>query len=67
MKRVSWTLAAVTIIGLALAGCVRILDFETEKPMVVMTPSAPAPVGLAPVKDSPARTAHSELTSFAAG
>ena len=67
MKRFPWAPAMIVFVASTLAGCMRILDFETERPMVVMNPTVAAPIGLAPVKGAPAKPAHTELASFAAG
>jgi hypothetical protein len=67
MKRHSWSLAAIGVLCLGPAGCMKIMDFQTEKPMVIMIPAAPSPIGLAFVKDVTSRPSRTELASFAAG
>lgn len=64
MKRLAGITAALGLFGIVLAGRLSNMHTGTEKPLPVITEPAAM---LAPVNGAPARPAHTELASFAAG
>lgn len=67
MRQKWWMAIGLSLIGVGLAGCARVMSIETEKPLPVMTKNANPAVMLAPVKGAPSKPADTELASFAAG
>ena len=67
MKRIAVSVTAIGLLGAVLAGRMSFANFETEKPLPVILERGNPAAMLAAVRGAPARPAHTELASFAAG
>jgi hypothetical protein len=66
VKRLAGIIAALGIFGVVLVSRMSYMNVE-EKPLPLLSEHASAAGMLAAVKGAPARPAHTELASFAAG